>query len=46
MNTTSKLAAFALALVVLFGGGYALGAAIGPFEDDAPAEHQEMEMGK
>lgn len=39
MNVPTKLAAFALALAVLFGGGYAVGAAVGPF-DDADTEHE------
>ena len=37
MNTPSTLASFALALAVLFGGGYAVGAAVGPFDSDRDA---------
>ena len=42
MSTPAKLASFALALAVLFGGGYATGAAVGPFDSDSeppPAQH-------
>ena len=31
-----RLSAFALALALLFGGGVALGAAVGPFDDEPP----------
>ena len=43
MSNHLKLASFALALAVLFGGGYATGAAVGPFDTDrstAPAPHE------
>ena len=36
MNPLAKLAAFAVALVAVFSGGLALGAAVGPV-DDTPA---------
>ena len=45
MSTTSRLAGFVAALVVLFGGAALAGAAIGPERDDAstePEEHSEM----
>jgi hypothetical protein len=44
VSAPTKLASFALALAVVFGGGYALGSALGPFDADTPAEHQDMEM--
>lgn len=44
MNPLAKLASFALALAVALGAGYALGTAVGPFDSDAPAQH-EMDMG-
>ena len=45
MNPVAKLVSFALALAVTFGGGYALGSAVGPFGTDTPS-HGEMEMGE
>jgi hypothetical protein len=44
MSTGTKLASFALALAALFGAGYELGGAVGPFDDDTPAPHEQMEM--
>jgi hypothetical protein len=41
MNPVAKVAAFALALLAIFGGGLALGAAVGPFEDGEPPTHVE-----
>ena len=41
MNPVTKLAAFALALLAVFGGGLVLGAAAGPFGDDDPPAHAE-----
>ncbi len=43
-KTTTKLAAFAAGLALLFGGAAIAGGAIGPepSEDDAPQEHTEM----
>ena len=37
MNAPSKLASFALAIALLFGGGYAIGAAVGPFDSGTDA---------
>jgi hypothetical protein len=37
MNTVSKVSAFGLALVLVFGGGWAVGRAVGPV--DAPVDH-------
>lgn len=44
MNPVAKLASFALALTVTLAAGYALGTAVGPFDSDAPVQH-EMDMG-
>ncbi len=34
MTVPTKLASFALALALVFGGGYAAGSAVGPFDGD------------
>ena len=41
MSPLVKLALFAAVLVAVFGGGLALGAAAGPFDDPAPPTHAE-----
>lgn len=41
MSTAGKLAAFAVALVLVAGGGWAIGSAAGPFAEPAEAEHAE-----
>jgi hypothetical protein len=39
MNPLVKLVAFAVALMAVFGGGLALGAAAGPIGSDIPTAH-------
>ncbi len=47
MTAPRKLASFLLALVLVFGAGYALGTTVGPFEDATPhAPHPGMELGR
>jgi hypothetical protein len=42
VTPAAKLAAFAVVLAGLFGGGVALGAAVGPFDaDEEPPTHVE-----
>ncbi len=39
LSTPARLAGFAMALLLTLGGGYAVGAAVGPLDDPAPAPH-------
>lgn len=47
MNPVAKLAAFTLALVIVFGAGLGIGRAVGPL-DDRPSTQmdQQMDMGR
>ena len=39
MNAPARLAAFVAALIVVFAGGWVIGAAVGPFHDSPPPTH-------
>ncbi|MGH3467316.1 MAG: hypothetical protein ACRDQF_06255, partial [Thermocrispum sp.] len=45
MSTVAKLAGFAVAVAMVLGGGWAIGAAAGPLNRPAPATHAGDEVG-